>query len=170
MAKASVLEGLEAAVGMDRLVQLKTVQEYAKLLRVRPKVLLYLGLAGLVFVLSLPGLRVLTFCVMNVLVPAYLSVKSLENNSEYNAEHWFGYWFCFGFWLLFDGVMRLLLSLLPVYWFFRIAILTVIFLNKDYGGGKIFSRFLDPTFQTVLKFGQKHVALFEQVTGLCGPC
>ena len=151
-------------MGITRLARSKLVDDAAKLLKVQNTNLAYAIALTIAVTAGMPHVRIVTFFVTTLLIPAYLSSNALDKDNSYDAEKWFSYWILYGFWMIFDKGVGRLFSLLPVYWFFRILILMFLYLSDEYGSAYLFRKFLEPTFIVLMKFAGKYVELFEEMT------
>ena len=80
-----------------------------------------MGLTLLVLLLVVLELdATLLSSVVGFLYPAYMSFKALESKNFDDDKHWLTYWTVYSFLTLFDSLLSIVLSFIPMYQFFKV--------------------------------------------------
>ena len=169
MAKQTVpIESWDETLGITRLSDLQMIGRISSKLNISPVNAargVYVLLCGISL---LPSFRGVGFFISTLLVPAIYSIKSLDADIDYDPKHWLSYWLIYSFWLICDDVMSAVLGFLPLYFLVRNFTMIYLYVNKQYGAGFLYKKFLEPAYQIVFTHAIQPILVFEEFTNMLG--
>jgi receptor expression-enhancing protein 5/6 len=125
----------------DKVPQIK---EFARNAGIESGVIVAAGGAVLSLVtLCIFGATILTLAI-TVLYPAAKSIQALETHSTDDDKEWLTYWIIFGIFTLLDDFAGFLLSMIPYYFWIKLAFFVYLFAPMTKGSQTIYNTVVKP--------------------------
>lgn len=86
-------------------------------------------------------------CLVAILYPLYFSIKALRDKSKNNIKYWLQYWIVFAVFLNLESMFSYFLQAIPMYFFYKVVFLLVLFLPEYNGAEYFYHNLLQPLFE-----------------------
>ena len=146
----------------DKVPQIK---EFARNAGIESGVIVAAGGAVLSLVtLCVFGATILTLAI-TVLYPAAKSIQALETHSTDDDKEWLTYWIIFGIFTLLDDFAGFLLSMIPYYFWIKLAFFVYLFAPMTKGSQVIYDKVVKPLLD---QYKDKIEGLISGIKGSAG--
>ena len=139
-----VVDNICERLSLNDLEKVKFIKDVSDKIKMKPGHigLIFVSLATL-FVVFEYGAYWIAFAV-GFLYPAYMSFKALETPDPADDKQWLTYWIVFSCLNVFDKVISIVLSMIPMFSFIKILLYVWLFHPKKRGATVVYEKVLRP--------------------------
>ena|SRR3990167_3240814 len=164
---AQVQSLIEDRFGLKEISSMPWVEDAAQRIGISSRNFLLLVVGVTIFLGTLPYFRGLAFLLLTLLMPAYYTFKDNDGAKSPDHDKWFGYWFIYATWMLFDNLFRTIIAtFLPLYWLIRISFLLFMYTHPRFGSKFMYQRCIRPAFILLERFFGTHIETAETFLGI----